>query len=73
MRILVLNGSPKKENSDTLCITRAFLEGMQETAPQDVHIIHAVEQHIAYCSGCFTCMHNGGTCIHDDDMRGILE
>ena len=73
MRILVLNGSPKKENSDTLCITRAFLEGMQEAAPQDVHIIHAVEQHIAYCSGCFTCMHNGGTCIHDDDMRGILE
>ena len=73
MRILVLNGSPKKENSDTLCITRAFLEGMQEAAPQDVHIIHVVEQHIAYCSGCFTCMHNGGTCIHDDDMRGILE
>ena len=73
MRILVLNGSPKKENSDTLCITRAFLEGMQEAAPQDVHIIHAVEQHIAYFSGCFTCMHNGGTCIHDDDMRGILE
>ena len=73
MKILVLNGSPKKENSDTLCITRAFLEGMQEAAPQDVHIIHAVEQHIAYCSGCFTCMHNGGTCIHDDDMRGILE
>ena len=73
MKILVLSGSPKKENSDTLCITRAFLEGMQEAAEQQVHILHAVNLHIEYCTGCFTCMHNGGTCIHDDDMRAILE
>ena len=56
MKILVLNGSPKKENSDTLCITRAFLEGMQQAAPQNMQIIHAVDRRIAYCTGCFTCM-----------------
>ncbi len=22
--------------------------------------------------GCFACMHNGGACIHDDDMRAVL-
>ena len=35
MKILVLNGSPKRDKSDTMHITRAFLEGMKEAAPQD--------------------------------------
>ena len=73
MKILVLNGSPKREKSDTLRITRAFLEGMREAAPQEVQIIHTVDKHIEYCSGCFACMHNGGICVHDDDMRAILQ
>ena len=73
MKILVLNGSPKREKSDTMHMTRAFLDGMKEAAPQEIHIIHAVDRHIEYCTGCFACMHNGGTCIHDDDMRPILE
>ena len=72
MKILVLNGSPKKEASDTLHVTRAFLEGMNEASPQETHIIHVVDRHIEYCTGCFACMHNGGTCIHDDDMGEIL-
>ena len=73
MKILVLNGSPKREQSDTMHITRAFLEGMQDYAPQDVEIIHVIDRHIEYCTGCFACMRNGGTCVLRDDMRGILE
>ena len=73
MKILVLNGSPKKEKSDTMHITRAFLAGMQEAGEQEVHILHAVEQHVEYCTGCFACMHNGGSCMLEDDMQGILE
>ena len=73
MKILVLNGSPKKEKSDTMHLTRAFLEGMNEAAPQEVRLVHVIEKHVEYCTGCFNCMHNGGTCIHDDDMRELLE
>lgn len=73
MKILVFNGSPKKEKSDTLCVTRAFLEGMEEAAPQEVRTIHVMDQHIEFCSGCMACMRNGGKCRHDDDMRAILE
>ena len=73
MKILVLNGSPKRDKSDTLVMTRAFLAGMEEAGAQQIHIRHAIDEHIEPCTGCFACMHNGGACIHDDDMKGILE
>ena len=72
MKILVLNGSPKREKSDTMHITRAFLEGMQEAAPQVIRTIDVIDRHIEYCTGCFACKMNGGTCMHQDDMQDIL-
>ena len=65
MKILVINGSPKKEASDTMKITRAFLEGMNDVSGQDVKKIHVIDKDIQYCKGCFTCMHNGGTCVYN--------
>ena len=73
MKILVLNGSPKREKSDTFQITRAFLDGMNEVSQNEIKTINAVDKNIEYCSGCFSCMRNGGDCIHKDDMRAILE
>lgn len=73
MKILVINGSPKREKSDTMHITRAFLEGMKEISEHDIKIIHAIDKNIEYCTGCFSCMRNGGSCIYKDDMREILE
>lgn len=73
MKILVLNGSPKKEKSDTMHITRAFLDGMKDAAPQDIRIIDVIDCHIEFCSGCLACMRNGGVCRHHDDMHSILQ
>lgn len=73
MKILVFNGSPKKERSDTMRITRAFLCGMNEAAPQEVQSINVADMHIEFCRGCFACKYNGGRCATDDDMREILE
>ena len=71
MKILVLNGSPKREKSDTMHITRAFLDGMKDEAPQDITRIDVIDKHIEYCTGCFSCM-RGGSCVIDDDMKEIL-
>ncbi|MBQ4506952.1 MAG: flavodoxin family protein [Firmicutes bacterium] len=71
MKILVLNGSPKREKSDTMHITRAFLDGMKDEAPQDITRIDVIDKHIEYCMGCFSCM-RGGSCVIDDDMKEIL-
>lgn len=73
MKILVFNGSPKRDDSDTMHITRAFLDGMRQHTSYDVETIHVIDKHIEYCSGCFTCKHNGGVCIHNDDMADILK
>lgn len=73
MNILILNGSPKKEKSDCMHITRAFLDGMGEIAPLSVNVIHTVDAQIEYCTGCFSCMRNGGACVLHDDMSKILQ
>ena len=73
MKILVLNGSPKRDKSDTMHITRAFIDGMNEAAENEIKTINAIDKDIEYCTGCFACMLSGGDCIHHDDMREILE
>ncbi|WP_297569869.1 flavodoxin family protein [uncultured Anaerovibrio sp.] len=72
MKILVFNGSPKKDKSDTMHITRAFLAGIKEKISPEVKVINVIDSHIEYCRGCFTCKLNGGTCVYDDDMKMIL-
>ena len=73
MKILVFTGSPKKEKSDTMHITRAFLAGMNELAPQEVQTVEVADRSIAFCRGCFACKYNGGYCRIDDDMGEILK
>lgn len=73
MKILVFNGSPKKDKSDTMFLTRAFLDGMNGFSQQEITTVDVIDMHIEYCRGCFTCKKNGGNCVLDDDMREILE
>ena len=70
MKILVINGSPKGENSDTIKVTKAFLQGMGETA----EIINTSRINVKPCLGCLACWQKSrGVCVQKDDMAAMLE
>ena len=44
MKILVLKGSPKRDKSDTMHMTRSFLTGINDILKNDVHIIDVIDK-----------------------------
>lgn len=73
MRILVLNGSPKKK-SDTFRLTDAFLRGLNKNNDHEIDVINVIDKKIAPCMGCFGCWKNGdGYCVIQDDQNSILD
>lgn len=71
MKVLILNGSPKCEKSDTLHMSAAFARGVCSVSGGETEIIHTAQKRIEYCTGCFICKKTG-QCVIDDDMTGIL-
>ena len=74
MKILVLNGSPKKK-SDTFRMTEAFLQGLNRREKHEVDIVNVIEKTVAPCRGCFGCwQRKDGHCVVDnDDQNAILD
>ena len=73
MKVLVLNGSPKKQ-SDTYRMTERFLRGLNANREQEITVVNVIEKDIAPCKGCFGCWQQGeGHCLIDDDQNGILD
>ena len=73
MKILVLNGSPKKK-SDTFRLTEAFLKGLDPKNEHETHVINVIERKIAPCRGCFGCWRQmDGHCVIRDDQNAILD
>ncbi len=73
MRVLVLNGSPKKR-SDTFRMTERFLQGLNPAGEHAITVVNVIEKQIAPCRGCFGCWQQmEGHCLIDDDQNGILD
>ncbi|MCQ2547753.1 MAG: flavodoxin family protein [Clostridia bacterium] len=71
MKILVLNGSPRK-NMNTAFMCQAFKEGAME-AGHDVEVIQVGTMDIKGCTACEYCHTTGeGICTLIDDMVEIL-
>lgn len=70
MNVLVLNGSPKAERSNTMNVTRAFLEGFPDDA--EIEIVHLSKLEIKPCMGCYSCWKKtNGKCVIQDDMQAL--
>lgn len=75
MNILLINGSPRGERSNTLRLTRAFLKGLTavwggETRVEEVEV---ATEDIRPCKGCFGCWTTTpGRCVIRDGMDDIL-
>ena len=70
MKIAILNGSPRKQNTEAM--VNAFAEGAKE-AGHEVEILHVGKMKIAGCLGCEYCHGKGeGKCIQKDDMEKVL-
>lgn len=78
MKIFVINGSPKGNQSNTYQLTQAFLAGMKESAEAvkedfEVEEVWVNRLDIHPCVGCFSCWNKTpGNCCIQDDMREVI-
>ncbi|MCL2854071.1 MAG: flavodoxin family protein [Defluviitaleaceae bacterium] len=71
MKILVIDGSPRGEQSNTMVLTKAFLEGAGWA--ENAEFVSVPKLDIKGCVGCFTCWTaTPGVCDFKDDMAEIL-
>lgn len=70
MNVLVVNGSPKADGSNSMKLTRAFLGGAGYAA----EAVNVAKLEIKPCRGCFTCWNKTpGRCVIEDEMAGVLD
>jgi len=74
MNILVINGSPKGEKSNTIKLTNAFIDGLNSAEHHAIEKITVTEKNIQPCRGCFCCWEKTpGKCAIADDMAGVFQ
>lgn len=74
MRVLVLNGSPKGNRSNTYRLTGAFLAGMGRETETEIRDLSVNQLDIKPCLGCFACWNKTpGKCCLSDDMVSVIE
>lgn len=72
MKLLAVNGSPRRDKGNTHRILAPFLEGAKE-AGAEIDLIYLQDKKIRPCLGCFNCwFQTPGECIQKDDMAQLL-
>lgn len=78
MNVLLINGSPKGENSNSLKLAYSFIEGLKSEYANNgkeisIEELHVASMNIDACKGCFTCWKKTpGICCIKDDMQTVI-
>ena len=79
MNILVINGSPKGDRSNSIKLANAFVQGVENKRKEseestNVESLDISKLQIAGCKGCFVCWKaTPGQCAIKDDMSVVIE
>lgn len=71
MKIIGINASPRGEESNTLKLVKAVLNGA-ETEGAKTELVDLYKLNIEYCTGCGTC-YATGECPLIDDFEELFE
>lgn len=78
MNVLLINGSPKGKNSNSLKLAYSFIEGLKSEYANNgkeisIEELHVASMNIDACKGCFTCWKKTpGICCIKDDMKAVI-
>ena len=70
MKIIVLNGSPRK-NGNTEIMVQTFADTAKKN--HQVEILNIAPMNIRGCLGCKYCWAHQGECVQKDDMQNVIE
>ena len=79
MKILLINGSPKGQRSNSLRLATSFIGGVRSEREESgetvtVEELHIASMNISSCKGCFACWQKTpGICCIKDDMQMVLD
>ena len=74
MKVLVLNGSPRREKSCTIRVAHKFVEGMKKAVDCSVEEINISDCKITPCLGCLSCWgRTEGECVIKNDDIPMLK
>ena len=73
MKILAVQGSPKKKGNTALLLDHYLLGVKENHRDVDVDRVFLQEKNIKPCRGCYTCVETKGDCVIKDDMQELYQ
>ena len=70
MKVLLLNGSPRKGNTHTA--VELIAQGIKENLKAEVEVIEVAKYKVAGCVACDYCVTNVGKCVNQKDDGQLL-